>query len=327
MRFTLGIIGLGYWGPKLLRSFAQHDGFDVRWVCDRHEDRRNQALATVPAARGTARVEDLLADPATDIMVIANQASQHFELSRRALESGKHVFVEKPFTLATAEADQLCRLAEVQDRRIFVDHTFLFSTGYRRLRALVRAGAYGRIRRIHSQRCDFGRFQQDASVVWHLMYHDAYLLMDLLGVAPMAIEGKATSIVVPGVSDGACAVLSYADGVQASILCDMYFPQKKRDFLVQCEGGILLWDDTRPEPLQVFDRFATFDRARNEVQYGGSDSASVVPVAPGETLPSVIEAFYQDLCRPAPSCCDAASALEVVRLVEKLDSCCKAAPR
>ena len=82
-----------------------------------------------------------------------------------------------------------------------------------------------------------------------------------------------------------------------------------------------------PEPLQVFDRFAAFDRARDAVQYGGTGSVTVVPAVPGETLPSVIEAFYQDLCRPAPSGCDGASALEVVRLVEKLDECCKAASR
>jgi predicted dehydrogenase len=327
MRYTVGLIGLGYWGPKLLRSFAGHDGFDLRWVCDHHEDRRGQALALVPAARGTAWVEDLFDDPAIDIVVIANQASQHFELARRALASGKHVFVEKPFTLASAEAGALCRLAKAQDRRIFVDHTYLFSAGYRHLRALVRAGTYGRIRRIHAQRCDFGRFQQDANVVWHLMYHDAYLLTDLLAAAPVAIAGKASGIVVPGVSDGASIVLSYADGVQASILCDLYFPQKKRDFLVQCEGGMLLWDDTRPEPLQVFDRFAAFDRTRPEVQYGGTGRASVVPVPPGETLPAIVDACYQDLCRPAPSGCDGAAALEVVRLVERLDACCQAAPQ
>ena len=317
MRYCVGVIGYGYWGPVLLRNFHHHEGFYVKWVCDRNMEHRKSAKTQCGTVQVTDNPSDLLLDNSIDVVVIATQASTHYTLCREVLLHGKHVFVEKPLALSFAEAEELCRMSEMTRRTVFVDHTWLFSSGYRKLREVLQNGALGKILRINSRRCDFGLFQRDANVVWHLMYHDVYLLNDLLGSAPLQVQANGTSAVLPSVIDGASATLSYPGGVQANVLCDMYFPEKMRELIVQCERGILVWDEMQQDRLYVVNRYAASDPSTGGVNYYGDGARASLPVDEKETLSIVLDEFYNKISDFSLGNCH--SALQTVKTIEMLN--------
>ena len=319
MRFSVGIVGYGYWGPILLRNFLGHEGFHVKWVCDKNQERREAALAQAKTVQLSGNVLDLLLDKSIDAVVISTQASTHFILCREAMLHGKHVFIEKPLALSYAEAEELCHVSETTGKSIFVDHIWLFSAGYQKLREILRSGQLGKIHRISSRRCDFGLFQKDANVLWHLMYHDVYLLEDLLGEAPLFVQSRGTSIVLPGIVDGACAMLCYPGDIQATILCDMYFPKKMREFIVQCELGILVWDETQKNRLCIVNRYAEADVVSGSARYYGDIEMVPVPLEEVETLQSVIDAFHRLISDVSisPSACRLS--LQTVKTIEMLN--------
>lgn len=317
MRYCVGIIGYGYWGPILLRNFLHHEGFYVKWVCDRNMERRESAKTQSATLQVTGVLSDLLLDNSIDIVVIATQASTHYTLCREALLHGKHVFIEKPLALSFFEAEELCRMSEASNKSVFVDHTWLFSPGYRKLSETLQGGALGEILRINSRRCDFGLFQKDASVVWHLMYHDVYLLNDLLGGAPLQVQANGTSAVLPGIIDGACATLCYPGGVQANVVCDMYFPEKVREFVVQCERGILVWDEMQQDRLYVVNRYAAPDLRTGGVSYYGDGTRATLSVDEREALSIALDEFHKEISGPSLGNCHAV--LQTVKTVERLE--------
>lgn len=316
MRYCVGIIGYGYWGPILLRNFLHHEGFHVKWVCDRNMGRRESAKAQSATLQVTGSLADLLLDNSIDVVVIATQASTHYTLCREALLHGKHVFIEKPLALSFSEAEELCRMSEASHKSVFVDHTWLFSPEYRKLRETLQGGALGKIFRINSRRCDFGLFQKDASVVWHLMYHDVYLLNDLLGGAPLQVQANGTSAVLPGIIDGVCATLCYPGDVQANVVCDMYFPEKVREFIVQCERGILVWDEMQQDRLYMVNRYAKPDSHTGGVSYYGDGARASLSVDDRETLSIALDEFHKNISGLSLGNCHAA--LQTIKTIERL---------
>lgn len=317
MCYYVGIIGYGYWGPILLRNFLNHEGFNVKWVCDRNKERRKSAKVQFDSIQVTDSTTDLLLDKSIDVVVIATQASTHFTLCREALLHGKHVFIEKPLALSFTEAEELCNLSEKTGKLVFVDHTWLYSAGYRKLREILQSGSLGKIFRIYSRRCDFGLFQKDASVLWHLMYHDIYLLNDLLGSAPLQAHASGTSAVLPGILDGASASLCYPGGIQANVLCDMYFPEKVREFIVQCELGILVWDEMQQDRLCVVNRYAAPDLHNGSVSYYGDGAKVPLPVVDREALSVALDEFYTKITDPSQGSCHVA--LQAIQTIEILN--------
>ena len=317
MRYCVGIVGYGYWGSILLRNFLQHEGFNVKWVCDRNEVRRESVKVQSSAIQITEKPSDLLLDESIDVIVIATQASTHYSLCREALLHGKHVFIEKPLALSFAEAEELCRMSEETGKSVFVDHTWLFSAGYRKLREVLQSGSMGKIFRINSRRCDFGLFQKDSNVLWHLMYHDVYLLNDLLQSTPLQVQAHGTSAVFPSIVDGASATLSYSGGIQANVLCDMYFPEKVREFIIQCERGILVWDEMQQNRLYVVNRYAAQELSSGRINYYGDGVKTNLPVDDKETLSLVLDEFHKEVSNLTLGNCLAV--LLTVKTIEMLD--------
>jgi len=318
MRYCVGIIGYGYWGPTLLRNFLNHEGFYVKWVCDRNRGRRESAQAESSTIQITDNPNEILQDNSIDVVIIATQASTHYDLCREALLHGRHVFIEKPLALSFSEAEELFHMSQATGKTVFVDHTWLFSVGYRKLREILQGGELGRVLRISSRRCDFGLFQRDANVLWHLMYHDVYLLNDLFGTAPLQVQAHGTSVVLPGIADGACATLRYPGGSQATVLCDLYFPEKVREFIVQCERGILVWDEMQQNRLCSVNRYATADPKTGEVSYYGDSVKTSLPLEERETLQMVLDEFYKKISDFSLENCRAA--LLAVETIEKLSA-------
>jgi len=170
------VIGLGYWGPNLLRVLADNQDADVRWICDLDTERLAKYKRRYPAVRVTTTFERVLSDPSVEAVIIATPVYTHYELAARVLEAGKHVFVEKPFTSRSTEAEELIELAAKKNLTIMVDHTFLFTGAVRKIRELIDNNTLGNLYYYDSMRVNLGLFQHDVSVIWDLAPHDLSIM-------------------------------------------------------------------------------------------------------------------------------------------------------
>ncbi|MDQ1524038.1 MAG: hypothetical protein QOE47_1962, partial [Pyrinomonadaceae bacterium] len=169
---TIGVIGCGYWGPNLIRNFAENERAQLLWICDTDEKRLNAIGRRYPATRSTADYQQLLADPELSAIVIATPVATHYKFARAALEAGKHVLIEKPFTTNSREAEELVALAKARGLTLMVDHTFIYTGAVRRIKEIVDSGELGELLYFDSIRINLGLFQRDINVVWDLAPHD-----------------------------------------------------------------------------------------------------------------------------------------------------------
>jgi predicted dehydrogenase len=245
---TTAIIGLGYWGQKVLRNLAASPEFSVVRACDRHAENLEAARVIIPTATLDADVQKVFSDSSVELVVIVTQASTHFDLAKRALESGKHIFIEKPLAPSAGEAKELVELAAQKDRRIFVDHTCLFTPAYkafkRRLSELdaKEKGLY------LSNRSDYGSFPKDCGIVHHLLYHDLYLVNDLFGLDSMTSSSVFQSqIISKQQTDFGVIHLTDRAGRSLHLQASMASPVKIRQISFATPSAALTWDDTLAE--------------------------------------------------------------------------------
>ena len=172
----LGVIGYGYWGPNIVRNFSGHQDCKVVAVCDKNSVALARVLGRHPGVRVTTEVDDIVTSSEIDAVAIVTPVSYHYELAKKALENGKHVFVEKPFTATSAQAEELVELAERKNLLIMVDHTFLFTGAVRKIKQLVDDGTLGPLYYYDSTRVNLGLFQHDVNVLWDLAPHDLSIM-------------------------------------------------------------------------------------------------------------------------------------------------------
>jgi predicted dehydrogenase len=318
-KITVGIIGFGYWGPTLFRNFRNHPRYQVRYVCDRHREKLARLQDHGSDCRVVVEAAKIFDDKNVDLVVIATQATKHVDLICKALEANKHVFVEKPFVLSSADALKVCRLAKSANRAVWIDHTFLYCPAFVKLKQLVANGKIGKPLRYHSTRADFGLFQTDTNVVWHLFYHDAYLMHELFSLSAASMQASASSSIVPDIADSLTVSLHLAMGVHASVLCDMTFPEKKREIVIMGDQGILLWDELSPHKLKFFSDRARFDAPNQIVQYAEKRVPEIIPIGESEALAEELTALASCLDGEAPFNQACESAVEIVRLLEAID--------
>ena len=189
MSITVGVVGCGYWGPNLIRNFAENEAAELRWVCDKDARHLSKVARRYPSARAASDFGEMLADPRLDAVVIATPVATHFDFARRALEAGKHVLVEKPFTASGREAEELIALAERRGLTLMVDHTFIYTGAVRKIKELVAAGDLGDLLYFDSVRINLGLFQRDINVVWDLAPHDLSIMDYLVGRSATERDG------------------------------------------------------------------------------------------------------------------------------------------
>lgn len=253
-RRSVAIIGLGYWGPNLLRNFASIDEWDVRWACDLKEQNLSKVRSSYPTIRTTTSIDDVFADDAVDLVAIATPTKTHFPLAKRALEAGKHVFVEKPMASSSAEAEELIHLAESQKKLLLVDHTFAFAGAVRKLRDLVRGDELGELYYFDSTRINLGLIQQDVNVLWDLAIHDLSILSQIKNL------GRIRSVYAHGSThhgdhpEIGHLHLTWDDGFEAHIHVSWLSPVKIRRTIVGGTKKMVLFDDIHPsEKLKIYD--------------------------------------------------------------------------
>src|SRR5574342_371793 len=183
----IGVIGYGYWGPNVVRNFHTLNDARVAAVCDKRAESLKRAKQAFSDVEVTDDVSRLLMSPDIDAVAVVTPVWTHFELAKAALENGKHVFVEKPFTSTAQQAEELIELASKKNLQIMVDHTFLFSGAVKKIREIVDKGTLGTLYYFDSTRVNLGLFQHDVSVVWDLAPHDLSIMDHILRVKPEAV--------------------------------------------------------------------------------------------------------------------------------------------
>jgi predicted dehydrogenase len=248
-------VGCGYWGPNVIRNLDAVDGFDLCCICDADPRRLRPVAARYPAARTTTNVEDILDDPSIDALYLATPVSTHYELTRRALQGGKHVLIEKPLATTVDQAEELAELADRNHRTLMVGHTFVFSPPVRKVRELLDAGGIGPIYYIETTRVNLGLFQKDVSVLWDLGPHDVSILIYWLKEVPMYVSARGRSFQGEALEDVAFLTLEFPSGILAQVQISWLAPSKLRRTSIVGLQRMIVYDDLEPvEKVKVYDR-------------------------------------------------------------------------
>jgi predicted dehydrogenase len=249
-----GVIGYGYWGPNIVRNLSGIEGCTVTAVCDPSPAARARAERAHPGLRVISDSAELMSDPGIDAVAVITPVWTHYELSKAALSNGKHVFVEKPFTSNSAQAEELIDLANRKNLKLMVDHTFLFTGAVRKIKALLDEGALGKLYYYDSTRVNLGLFQHDCNVIWDLAPHDLSIMDHLIQQDPEAVVATGQAH-LNGHEDIAFITAYFPDNVIAHINVNWISPVKVRTTLIGGEKKMLVWNDLEAdEKLKIYDK-------------------------------------------------------------------------
>jgi predicted dehydrogenase len=252
----VGLIGYGYWGPNLVRNFAEGPGSEVAAVSDLRPDRLAKVKSRYPTVHTTTDYHELLDDSSIDAIAIVTPVSTHFDLARQALEAGKHVFVEKPLAEITAQASWLVEEARRRKKVLMVDHTFIYTSAVQKIRELVAGNHLGKIYYYDSVRVNLGLFQHDVNVLWDLAVHDLAIIDYVFdGLAPIALSATGMSH-VPGEPENiAYLTLFFPENLIAHVHVNWLAPVKIRRTLLGGSKKMIVYDDVEPsEKVKVYDK-------------------------------------------------------------------------
>lgn len=250
----IGVIGYGYWGPNIVRNFHGQDRSRVVAVCDESPKALKRLAQSYPDMRVTHASRDLLTATDIDAVAVVTPIRTHYELAKTALENGKHVFVEKPFTSTTAQAEELIELAERKNLKIMVDHTFLFTGAVKRIHQLITDGMMGDLYYYDSTRVNLGLFQHDVNVIWDLAPHDLSIMDYLIKAKPEAVVATGACH-VNDLANVAFLTLFYPGKMIGHINVNWLSPVKVRTTLIGGEKKMLVWNDVEAdEKIKVYDK-------------------------------------------------------------------------
>jgi len=315
----VGVIGYGYWGPNIVRNLHGLEHCQVVSVCDKNPSALKRAQKSYPGVQVTTDFSEVLQSPDIDAVAIVTPVWTHFELAKAALENGKHVFVEKPFTATSQQAEELIELADRKNLRIMVDHTFLFSGAVRKIRELVDDGTLGPLYYYDSTRVNLGLFQHDVSVLWDLAPHDLSIMDYLIVEKPEAVVATGSNH-LNHLADMAFITVYFPSNVIAHFNVNWLSPVKVRNTLIGGRDKMLVWNDLDPdEKIKVYDKGVKITKAEGVydllVSYRSGDVWGP-KVDSTEALKVELEYFIQCIVDGKTPVNDGAAGLRVVRLLE-----------
>ena len=248
-------IGVGYWGPNLLRNLMVNPQLIVKAVADLEEDRRVFVKTNYPTVTVERDPETIIEDPDVDAVVIATPVSTHYDLAMRCVESGKHVLVEKPMATQVSQIEDIARVANNNNLVAMVGHTFLFNQAVRYVKDLIDRGELGDIRYIYSQRVNLGRIRNDVDAMWNLAPHDVSIIQYWLGdIEPLSINRIGMDYVQKGINDVVFLNVIYPNDVMAHIHVSWLDPQKVRKITVVGSKKMVIYDDMAENKIAIFDK-------------------------------------------------------------------------
>ena len=250
----IGVIGYGYWGPNIVRNFHGQECSRVVSVCDQSIKSLQRVRQHFPDMHVSTDINDLIRSTEIDAIAVVTPVWTHYELAKAALENGKHVFVEKPFTCTSAEAEELIELADRKHLKIMVDHTFLFTGAVRRIKQLIDEDALGKMYYYDSTRVNLGLFQHDVNVIWDLAPHDLSIMDFLISERPEAVVATGERH-LNGLADVAYLTIYYPNNVIGHINVNWLSPVKVRTTLIGGEKKMLVWNDLEAdEKIRIYDK-------------------------------------------------------------------------
>ncbi|MBV9691390.1 MAG: Gfo/Idh/MocA family oxidoreductase [Ktedonobacteraceae bacterium] len=251
-----GVIGWGYWGPKIARNLDGLPHASVEMVVDTDPRRLASVALSQPWTRATTDVKKMFSST-IDAVVVATPVHTHYRLAKEALLHGKHVLVEKPLAASVEQAEELVALAQEQNRVLMVGHIFEYSPAVNELRKLVQSGDLGKIYCVETERLNLGLFRNDINVIWDLAPHDISILLYLFGKTPQDIRVQADAHVQPRIHDIAHLNLRFADGMTAHVHVSWLHPCKIRKVTIIGDARMVVYDDTNPsEMIKVYNKGA-----------------------------------------------------------------------
>lgn len=251
----IGVIGYGYWGPNILRNFSALDDSRVVRLCDRDDTALAKARATFPGLETCKDHREITEAADIDAVAVVTPVSTHHALGKSALENGKHLFMEKPFTSTSAQAVELVELADRKNLVVMVDHTFLFTGVVRKVKEIYDNGEMGDLLYYDSTRVNLGLFQHDVNVIWDLAPHDFSVIDHLAGLKPLAIAASGYDHYKRNLVNIAHVTIYFEQDVIAYFNLNWLSPVKIRQTLIAGSKKMLVWDDVQPdEKLKVYDK-------------------------------------------------------------------------
>ena len=316
---NFGVIGYGYWGPNIVRNLDGLEGAQVLAVSDRLPAARERAQKATHGIQITADASEVISSPAIDAVAIITPVWTHFELVKAALENGKHVFVEKPFTSNAGQAEELINLAAKKNLKIMVDHTFLFTGAVRKIKQLLQEGTLGKLYYYDSTRVNLGLFQHDVNVIWDLAPHDLSIMDYLIGETPEEIVATGQTH-LNGFEDVAFITLYFPNEVIAHINVNWLSPVKVRTTLIGGEKKMLVWNDLEAdEKIKIYDKGVQVTSREGLynllVNYRSGDMWAP-KLEPVEALRLELAYFVECMVKDQTPFNDGAAGLRVVKMLE-----------
>jgi predicted dehydrogenase len=316
---TVGVVGLGYWGPNLARNLAAIPGCSLTWLCDASEPARARLAQAFPGARATADIEQLLADPELDAIALATPVPTHAQLAVCVAEAGKHCFVEKPLATNAADAQRAVAAAERAGRVLMVGHLLEYHPAVDRLKALLDAGELGDLYYVYGNRLNLGKLRADENALWSLGAHDVSVILHLIGEEPDECLAHGRSFVREGVEDVVFCYLRFPSGIVAHLHLSWLDPHKERRLTVVGARRMATFDDMQLEgKLTLYDKGFDED-VRSWGEYIARSGEIFSPHIPNvEPLRVECEHFIECIRSGAAPRSDGHSGLRVVRVLERL---------
>jgi predicted dehydrogenase len=324
----LAVAGLGYWGPNIARVVESLPGVELAWLADADQSRLERLAPSFRSARFTDSLDELLADPQLDGVMLATPVPTHGQLAVRVLDAGKHCFVEKPLAQSVSDAQAAVAAAERNGRILMVGHLLEYHPGVRRLADIVSGGELGEIRYIYTNRLNLGQLRADENALWSLGAHDVSVVLALAGEEPFELDARGECYMRPGIEDVVFAYLRFHSGVTAHLHLSWLDPHKERRLTVVGSQRMATFDDMELErKLTIYDK--GFDEKADSwgeyITRSGDVTSPRIPNA--EPLRLECEHFVQCIERGATPRSDGHSGLRVVRVLAGLQAALEASRR
>ena len=318
---SVGVVGLGYWGPNLARNFDRLGLTDLRWLCDASEDTLARMKAQFPSAQTTTSLDDLLNDDDLDAVVIATPVPMHAELAVRVLEAGKHCFVEKPLAQSVADAERAVDAAERSGKVLMVGHLLEYHPGVNKLKEVAGSGDLGTIRYIYGNRLNLGKLRPDENALWSLGAHDVSVLLYLAEEEPDELHAYGESYMNPPVEDVVFCVLRFPSGLMAHLHLSWLDPHKERRFTIVGSEKMATFDDMALEQkLVIYDKGFDQDYSSYGEYIARSGDVWSPRVPNDEPLRIECQHFAECVRDGKTPISDGRSGLRVVRVLEGLQN-------